>query len=150
MSKKGLLHALSPRAINLSLYCSNQISLLDQQLNFLPHNRSAVQGQGSITPACYGPREHGAWAQPFSTLPSACRASQGCSPAEQVHTSAYKTVAHKENRRDEDWHNEWHGRQCAYQNKYRNHKQGTRPQHWDEETLGIKVVLAWEALPVLS
>jgi hypothetical protein len=30
--------------INLSLYCSNQLSLLDQQLNFLLHNRSAVQG----------------------------------------------------------------------------------------------------------
>lgn len=134
--------------INLPLYCSNQTSPLDQQLNPLPHNRSAVQGQGSIiTPACCGPRERGAWARPFSTLPSACRASQGCSPAEQAHR---RRLHVRKAEGDADRHGEWDDWRCAYQNKYRNQEQGTGPHDRDEEALGIKVILAWEALPVLS
>ncbi len=38
---------------------------------------------------------------------------------------------------------------CTYQNKDRYQKEGPRPDNWNEQTLGIKIILAWEALPVL-
>jgi hypothetical protein len=100
--------------------------------------------QVKISPACYEPGEHDAWALPFSTLQSAYRASQECSPTKQggERSLVVKQMKNKNSQKGSE--------KCDYQNKDCYQKEGARPDDWNEEALGIKIVLAREALPVLS
>ena len=64
----------------------------------------------------------------------------------------YKTKEKKVtgNETDEEQNTQKGSEKCDYQNKDCYQKKGARPDDWNEEALGIKIVLAREALPVLS